>query len=156
LRKTKLLHLPKDPRFGRDGGKVFIITEMPATQAEKWGIRMFLALKGTDAQIPLEYRSLGMVGVAVIGLNAFFRAPIKYEDLSPLLDEMLLCVQAVPDPKEPGQSHPIIEGEIEELTTLVYLRNAIIEIHTGFSAADSLSELMSQIMTTADSLSTQT
>lgn len=152
--KSKIVTIPKEPAWGRDVGKCFLITEMPAAKAEKWGLRMFLALKGSDSQIPLEVRSLGMVGVAIVGINTFLRADVKFEDLEPLLDEMFTCVQAIPDVSTPNHTRPLLEGEVEEVATRAWLRSQIVELHTGFSIADSAAKLISEIMRTAGSLTT--
>lgn len=152
--KTKVVVIPKDPLWGRDQGKAFLLTEMPAAEAEKWAIRAFLVFKGSGAEIPAEVRGLGMVGVAIIGLNVLLKADVKYEDLTVLLDEMLTCVQVIPDQSNVDTARKPLPGEIEEVATLGWLRSQILELHTGFSVADSLSKLLLEIMTTASSLTT--
>lgn len=152
--KTKDVTIPKDPAWGRDQGKQFRITEMPAEQAEKWGMRAFLAFKGTEAQIPTEVRNLGMVGVAILGLNAVLRATVKFEDLEPLLDEMFTCVQAVPEVSNPNFARALLPGEVQEVSTRAWLRSQVLELHTGFSLADGLFKLLSEITQTVNSLST--
>lgn len=127
---------------------------MPAAQAEKWALRAFLAFKGTDAQIPTEVRSLGMVGVAIIGLNVLFRSSVKFEDIEPLLDEMMTCVKAIPDKSNIETARPVIPGEIQEVATLGWLRSQILELHTGFSIAESFQKLALEIMTSASALTT--
>lgn len=157
--KSKLVPIPKDPEtWGRDAGKNFLITEMPAEKAEKWAIRMFLALKGTSAesQIPLEVRSLGIVGVAIVTINRFLQANVKFEDLEPLLDEMFTCVQAVPEPNNLATARPPLPGEIQEVATRGFLRSEILELHTGFSMAGAFQKLISEIMISANSLTTST
>lgn len=152
--KSKVVMVPKDPVWGRDQGKALLITEMPAAKAEKWAMRMFLALKGSDSQIPLDLKDLGMVGVAIVGFNVILRANVKFEELEPLLDEMLTCVQAIPDHNNANHTRPLLPGEIEEVKTLGWLRSEILELHTGFSVADSLSTLISQMSTAMGSLTT--
>lgn len=146
--------VPKDAAWGRDQGKAFFLTEMPATKAEKWAMRLFLALKGSESQIPIEVKSLGMVGVAIIGLNVILRANVKFEDLEPLLDEMWDCVEAIPDQSNATHTRKLLPGEIQEVSTLAWMRSQILELHTGFSCADSLSKLISEISTAAGSLTT--
>jgi hypothetical protein len=146
--------VPKDPSWGRDQGKALLLTEMPAAKAEKWAMRMFLALKGSESQIPLEVKSLGMVGVAIIGMNIILRSTVKFEDLEPLLDEMIDCIQAIPDHSNVTTARKLLPGEIEEVSTLAWLRSEILELHTGFSVADALSKLISEVLTATKSLTT--
>jgi hypothetical protein len=154
LFKQKIVTVPNEPSWGRDQGKTFLLTEMPAAQAEKWAMRAFLALKGSDSQIPTNIQSLGMVGVAIVTLNVFLRASVKFEELSPLLDEMLDCVKAVPVKNDVTSARPLIPGEIQEVATLGWLRSEVLELHTGFSWADAIAKFYSEISTTMASLST--
>lgn len=131
---------------GRDAGKVFVIKEMSAFQAEKWGRRALLLLKGSGARIPDNVASYGMAGVAIVGLNAFLQADIKAEELEPLMDEMLTCVKLERDPKHPGVLSDIAsDDDVEEVKTLLWLRSEIIRLHTDFSPADSLWSLIQEI-----------
>lgn len=135
------------PAFGRDDGKIFQINEMSAARAEKWAWRMFIALKGTTGEVPPEVMQLGMVGVAIRGLNAFLQADVKYELLEPLLDEMLTCVTIVRDRKNhPDVADTLREFDIEEVQTLAWLRSEVLRVHTGFSVAETLSQLVSAVM----------
>ena len=151
MRKTEVIQAPAF--CGRDAGKTFVITEMPAVQAEKWALGMFLALKGTSGQIPQEVERLGMVGVAVATINAFLAADVDQKKLEPLLDQMLTCVKRVRDPKAPDVVTPLrLEiDDIEEVATLPWLRSEVLRVHTGFSFAESLSQLISAIQKAAPS-----
>lgn len=131
------------PFAGRDQGKIFRITEMPAAQAEKWALRFFVAIKGTSAFIPDEVALLGMVGIAIRGLNSILAADIKPEALDPLLDEMFSCVQIVRDAKFPDAATALIADDIEEVPTRMWLRSEVLRVHTGFSCTDALSALIS-------------
>lgn len=128
------------PAWGtRDDGRVFTITEMPAAQAEKWAWRMFVALKGTSGEVSKELAQLGMVGVAIAGLNAFLQAPVAFGEIEPLLDEMFTCVRIVRDPNHPDKATPLIDGDIEEVQTRGWLRSEVLRVHTGFSIAEAIS-----------------
>ena len=37
---------------GRDNGKVFVLTEMPASRAESWAMRALLALMANGVEVP--------------------------------------------------------------------------------------------------------
>lgn len=121
---------------GRDKGKRFLITEMSATQAEKWAARALLALGRGGFEYSAELRSVGMSAIAVAGLGALLRT--HYEDVEPLLDEMMACVQIYPDPKA-SFTRALYPDDIEEVYTLAILRSEVFELHTGFSVAGALS-----------------
>lgn len=133
---------------GRDDGKTFAIEEMPAAKAEKWAWRMFIALKGTSAEIPQEVAGLGMVGVAIRGINAFLAADVRFQDIEPLLDEMMTCVMIVRDPRYPAVVAALIPEDVEEVRTMGWLRSEVLRIHTGFSGAEAFSHLVSAIKAT--------
>ena len=54
---------------GRDQGKVFVLKEMPADQAEKLAVKVFLALSRSGVDLPEEVKGQGIVGLAVLGLK---------------------------------------------------------------------------------------
>lgn len=151
--KTEVVTVPE---WGeRDRGKYFLITEMPAAQAEKWGLRMVNVLKGTSAVIPQTAASLGMVGVAIIGLNAWLAADIDPAKLEPLMDQMMTCVSVIRDPRHPDVATPIVsDSDIMEIRTRLWLRSEILQLHTGFSPAEMLSRLISAIQTSKETTST--
>ena len=128
-RKTLLFTLNEE---GRDKGKIFVLTEMPAAQAEKWGLRAILALAGSGVSIPDEVKDMGMVGIATLGFQALGGA--KWELVEPLLDEMMSCVSIQPDPARPDIVRGLIPDDIEEPKTFVRLRREVFELHTGFFA----------------------
>jgi len=72
---------------GRDKGKLFRITEMPASKGEKWAMRAILALMGERVDIPKGFEKKGMSGMAELGLKMF--SSLKWESAVPLLDEMM-------------------------------------------------------------------
>lgn len=122
---------------GRDKGKAFLLTEMPAAQAEEWATRALLAMGRSGASIPDEILGSGMSGVAALTLRAF--AGLRWEDAKPLLDEMFRCVRLVPDQSK-DFTRDLIADDIEEVATRLCLRDKIMELHTGFSIADGLSK----------------
>lgn len=120
---------------GRDKGKIFHITEMPALKAEKWGIRAMLALQAAGVILPDYAVSAGMAGVAAHGMAALNR--LEFSSVEPLLDEMMECVQIKPSPQI---TRKCIESDIEEIATILQLRHEVFFLHTGFSVADLLSK----------------
>src|SRR5690242_1682736 len=80
---------------GRDKGKTFILTEMPADQGERWALRALLALTNTGAAIPEEALGAGMAGRAAVGIQAL--GMLNSIQVQPLLDELWpTCVRIVP------------------------------------------------------------
>ena len=116
---------------GRDKGKVFHLTEMPATQSEKWAFRLFLALSRAGFEVPDDIQAAGMAGIAALGLQSIGK--LSWADAEPLIDEMFGCVQVVPDPSRPEVIRRLIESDIEEIGTRMFLRKEIFGLHVSFS-----------------------
>lgn len=125
---------------GRDQGKAFQLKEMDAFAAEQWAIRGFFALMNAGIDVPANIADMGFAGIAVIGVSALGRVP--YEAAKPLLDDMLGCVQIIPDPSKPNVVRALIESDIEEVKTLLKLRKAVFDLHVDFltDAAPSTSD----------------
>lgn len=130
MRKEKVLQIKE---AGRDNGKIFLLTEKPAMQAEKWAARAALAIMRSGVEVPDGFASMGWAGIAIIGFKSL--AGVTWTDLEPLLDEMFECVRLVPDPANPSFSRALIEGDVEEVRTMATLRMEVFELHTGFSLA---------------------
>lgn len=131
MRKTEKITINAE---GRDKGKVFIITEMSAVAAERWAIRAFFALANTGVDLPEDITETGMAGMASIGLQALGKIP--FADAEPLLAEMMDCVEIVPDPSKPNVTRKPIDEDFEEVRTLITLRKAVWDLHTGFFLQD--------------------
>jgi hypothetical protein len=130
-RKEIVVTVPLD---GRDKNKRFKIVEMPASQAEAWGARLMLALAASGADVPPNLMDMGMAGVAAMGIRAI--GGIKWAEAKPLLDEMFACVSVMRDPAHPDISWgPLVEQDIEEVRTRIWLREKVIALHTDFSIA---------------------
>ena len=118
---------------GRDKGKMFQITEMPASKAEKWAIRTMLALGKSGVEIPDDLQAQGMASIASLGIRAL--TSLNFEDAEPLLAEMFDCVKCVPDPTRPEVTRALIEDDIEEVATRLSLRKDILSLHIDFFTA---------------------
>jgi hypothetical protein len=118
---------------GRDKGKMFQITEMPASKAEKWAIRTMLALGKSGVDIPDDLAAQGMAGIASLGIRAL--TSLNYDDAEPLLAEMFDCVKCVPDPTRPEVTRALVEDDIEEVATRLSLRKDILSLHIDFFTA---------------------
>lgn len=118
---------------GRDHGKVFVITEMSAADAEDWAFRVMLALMANNVDLPEGFETLGMAGLAQIGLKSL--SGLKHADAKPLLNELFRCVQIRTDPKNPQVIRDFIDDDTEEVMTRVNLRMEVLKLHIDFSQA---------------------
>lgn len=145
--KTEIVQVPADWAESRDKGKRFLLTEMTATRAEKWGVRAGLALTRGGVELPQNIQGIGAVGVMILFLNSLLRGNVQFSDLEPLLDEMMTCVSLVYDPQRPDLTRPLIEDDIVDVKTRLWLRSEVFRLHTNFTAAEALSGLISAAMT---------
>ena len=130
MRKVKYVTIADE---GRDKDKTFQLTEMPASQAERWAFRVFQALARTGVDVPEHMAGSGMAGMAIIGLKALGNMP--FFEASELLEEMFACIKIVRDKSHPEMAFALMEEDIEEVSTRVTLRTEVFELHTGFSMA---------------------
>lgn len=119
-------------RPNRDVGKQFIITEMSAAKAEKWALKLLLCLGHANIDVPPEAIKSGFVGVALYALNMV--GNVRYEEAEPLLNEMFECVTVPTIVKDNPERRPT-EDDIEEVSTRVFLRQKIFEMHLDFLKA---------------------
>jgi hypothetical protein len=120
-------------REGRDKGKVFWITEMAATEAEYWAGRLLTMFAAGNTNVPPGFFQMGFEGcaawIAVHGIGG-----IDWTTCKPLMDEMMACVSYQPDPARANVVRKLmINDDIEELSTLMALREAWFDTHLGFS-----------------------
>jgi len=115
---------------GRDKGKIFVLTEMPASQAEAWALRALLALMNGNVEIPQGFESAGMAGMAEMGLKAL--SGLSWQVAAPLLEEMWQCVQMQPDPTNPALVRQLIEEDVEEIKTRLSIRVEVWKLHMDF------------------------
>ena len=120
--------------IGRDKGKAFHLTEMPATKAENWAIKALLAVGNSGLEIPENLAAQGMAGLLAVGYMNLLKIP--FEAAKPLLDEMMDCVQFVPSS---SIKRPLIEDDIEEVQTRLLLRKAVWNLHMDFFLSESKS-----------------
>ncbi len=121
---------------GRDKGKVFILTELSAYDAEEWAGRALFSLMNAGVEIPDNIAEAGLAGVAAMGMKAIANLP--FDSAKPLLDKMMDCVQIQPSP---NVTRELMSGDIEEVATLFTLRKKILGLHLDFftAAAPSIS-----------------
>ena len=117
-RKTKIVTIERE---GRDKGKRFLITEMPAAQGENWALRAFHAMAAAGVDIPEGHQDVPVAQMVTMGLKALSAVP--FETLDPLLKEMLLCVQLVPSN---APERELLDSDIEEIFTFMQLRKEVL------------------------------
>jgi hypothetical protein len=133
------------PETNRDHGKQFLIREMSADAAERWAIRVLLAFANAGAKLPdsqlmsgLEHMAASYQALMIQGIRSL--AGMRYEDVEPLLAQMLACVTFKPPQAGPVDlSTESTMSQIEEVKTILRLRYEVLELHLGFSLADALS-----------------
>ena len=148
MRKTKPVVVPELPGCdNRDLGKHFLITEWDSHQADRWAQKLTYALMRNGEALPLDLRGVGWEGIAVMGINSILRGSVDPNVMIPLGEELLECVQIVPDKQQPKSARPAtMPGDIEEVQTRWWLRDQVVSVHTNFSFLDALSRLASSIM----------
>jgi len=115
---------------GRDKGKVFILTELSAYEAEEWAGRALFSLMNAGVEIPDNIAEAGLAGVAAMGMKAIAKLP--FESAKPLLDKMMDCVQIQPSP---NVTRELMSGDVEEVATLFTLRKKVLGLHLDFFTA---------------------
>jgi hypothetical protein len=126
---------------GRDKGKQFRITEMPADQAERWGNRLALEFGHAAAKFPSGLIGGGMAGVSQVlpvlmvqGLQSL--GGLNPDVVQPLLDEMMGCVKFIPPGSAAGLPDQVIfageNSQIEEVQTRYRMHFETIKLHWGF------------------------
>lgn len=121
--KTKEITIEK----GRDAGVRFIITEMPVVKADKWAMKALLILASSGAEVAKPEE--GMLGLAKTVFSSLQRLPT--EEVLPLLDELLDCVQIIPEGGTPRKLDLAL-NDVQDFSTLWYLRKEVIGLHIDF------------------------
>ena len=130
MRKTSHITIQDE---GRDKGKVFVLTEKSAIEADKWGIRALLALSKSGVPIPPEFMEMGIIGVLAVGIHRL--AGVSFGDLEPLLDEMLTCVEIMPTPGRPDVIRKLTAGRHRGSEDAADASNGSVPASHGFFAA---------------------
>jgi hypothetical protein len=116
---------------GRDLGKTFVITEMSARRGHQWATRALFAVMNGGVEIPDNIMSAGLAGLAAIGVQALGQVSIDVAE--PLLDELLDCVEIMPDPGKPEVTRALIDDDLEEIATIFKLQKEVLALHINFS-----------------------
>ena len=114
---------------GRDAGKVFKITELPAVQMDKWATRALLLLGKAGMNISV----LNSMKVEDI-LAALSKA--DYNETEQLLQVMLESCSFQKDGVSVAMKGAMVDSVIEEWTTVFRLRIEAIKLNLGFLEQD--------------------
>lgn len=119
--------------YGRDAGKVFILEEMPAYQAEMFAFKLFTAMGQSGIEMPKD-SGQDAAGLLQFGISSLMK--IHYDLLQPLLDEMMGQVKIKMD----LATRRLVDSDINEVMTRFQLRAELIKLHTDFFTADGQQE----------------
>ena len=161
MRKTKDVTVNAESapsEMGRDNGKTFRITEMPAKQGYKWAMRATLALlprlsQEIDPEVAEQLSTNpSMSTLSRIGI---LLGSVSFPETEALLDELMGCVQIVEQPKNSAATPYIREidlggaVDIEEIATHHFLRKEALAIHTDFTLPAAIFNLMAEVSRTS-------
>lgn len=138
MRKTEEVEIPHDAKFGRDGGKTFIITEMDAETAETWAIRALGAAAKSGLDIPHTIIHMGWSAIAFAGMRAVMSSDM--DTVIPLLQQMMQCVKIKVEKAPEGRN--LTSDDIEEIATRMFLRDEVFKLHANFSIREKLSDVI--------------
>ena len=123
----------------RDTGKIFVITEMAADDAQRWALRAFLGLARNGVQLPDGLENMGIVAMLKYGIELVAQLP--FEEADYLLGRLMQCVRIQPGANA-NVTRELIPDDIEELGTRFKLAKQAFLLHVDFSqlAKDSTPE----------------
>ena len=110
---------------GRDAGKTFKIVEMSASQMDRWATRA-LCLFGKSGN------GIGMLASMNTGNLLEMLSKVDYEQAEPLLNELLECASFKKDGVYVAMKGSLVDGVIEDWTTIFRLRVEALQLALGF------------------------
>jgi hypothetical protein len=129
-RNTKIITL--DEKSKRDSGKIFLVTEMQPEKSFKWACRVVLLLIASGIKFPEGSESYGMASLAGLRISDITKA-LAWDDVEPLLDELIDQVRYIPNPSNMAMSMPLYDGFIEELPTIAMMHGEAFMININFT-----------------------
>jgi hypothetical protein len=150
MRRTATITIETE---GRDKGAVFTITEMPAVQATDWFLRAMQLLIRSGADVPPNIMLHGPAAFVTMGIGTVLgglgKAP--WPEFKALMDELMGCLVSYQPvgAVQPVTNPALILTQIEEVATLLYIREEVVSMHLNFSIRERLSnyrQLAAQMM----------
>lgn len=124
----------------RDNGLKFEITEMPLVVADRWALRISLAMmrsgtRMTNSDLMDLQTTAGILEIAKFGITAlgYMEQDLALEFAQELIDN---CVKIIPSSGEPRD---IVEGDIKSISTMMRLRWEAFGVHNDFLELGDLS-----------------
>lgn len=114
---------------GRDSGKVFKITEWPATRVEDWALRGAFGLGKAGVEIPSQILELGAPAIAYFVGTQVLKMPSRLGIR--LANELMECVKRAEDTMD----RSLVEQDIEDYQTRFKLKMEVLKLHFGFFAS---------------------
>jgi hypothetical protein len=111
---------------GRDKGRKFLITEMPANVAERWILRVVFGLGRSGIELPPELLQLGAAPIAYTIASMVNKIPSRLG--LKLADELMEYVQRV----EEKLTRSLVDTDIEDYTTRFKLKGEVLKLVFGF------------------------
>lgn len=138
------------PMEGVDYGKVFVITRMPAMEADQWGRHCLQAAIASGADIPGLDEDAGLAGLAAVGLGIF--GAMDPQRMDGLIERLMRCVSVQPDPRNTAVRRPLDESDLEEIPTVGWLQKEAFALHVDFfKGVGPLFSLLSALLQTEPS-----
>lgn len=125
-RKTATVTIDAD---NRDKGKRFLLTEMPASQGERWFLKVVAYLARRGIAVPAGAEMAGMAAMPSFNIIQM----MSWVDDDALIAEIMSCVQCWPVGSPVPR--PLVETDTEEILTRVQLKLEVFALHVGFSLA---------------------
>lgn len=147
MRKTDTITITEE---NRDKGKSYFLTELSAEEAEDWLFAFAMAAARSGIILPTNFKEIGLPGITAMSLQAL--SNMRMDEARPLLAKMFTCIQF----SAPLKVRPIVEGDIEEVSTRLRLRKEVIELHTGFFSTAARLKLEREQAAVAESASQNT
>jgi len=57
---------------------------------------------------------------------------LKWESVEPLLDELMQCIEILPNPNDKAVKRDLFDGDIEEISTFATLQQEAFQLHLSF------------------------
>lgn len=122
---------------GRDKGNTYVITEKSALEAEKFFVKLLLSVgKNTNlSEVLVNQGSLTALSNKEAILELLLS--LDFDVAQELMDEMLTCVKFKYFLKGMPETRPLIKEDIQDLSTLMKIREEVINLHINFIEAES-------------------
>ncbi len=131
MARKQITHIVEDE--GRDKGKVFHITEMPAWDADTMAQDVFRAMgESKFTELPEDVVRMGCAGLATVGLSVLCSS--KPEVSAEMRDRLLGTVEIVITHEGQQQIRKVKSIDFEEVQTIRTLMDKVFNLNFGFLA----------------------